>query len=63
MFSEIESAVLDGRFDAGVIIHENRFTYEAKGLEKVVVPGAGHFVHVERPADVNRRIVKFFQTR
>ena len=28
--------MLDGRFDAGVIIHENRFTYEAKGLRKIV---------------------------
>jgi 1,4-dihydroxy-6-naphthoate synthase len=36
VFSSIESAVLEGQFDAGVIIHENRFTYEAKGLEKVV---------------------------
>ena len=36
LFSAIESAVLEGRFDAGVIIHENRFTYEAKGLKKVV---------------------------
>jgi pimeloyl-ACP methyl ester carboxylesterase len=34
-----------------------------KGLEKVVVPGAGHFVHIERPGEVNRRIVDFFQTR
>jgi 1,4-dihydroxy-6-naphthoate synthase len=36
VFSEIETALLDGRFDAGVIIHENRFTYEAKGLHKIV---------------------------
>jgi 1,4-dihydroxy-6-naphthoate synthase len=36
LFSEIEPAVLDGRFDAGVIIHENRFTYEAKGLKKII---------------------------
>jgi pimeloyl-ACP methyl ester carboxylesterase len=34
-----------------------------KGLEKVVFPGAGHFVHIERPRDVNRRIVNFLQTR
>jgi pimeloyl-ACP methyl ester carboxylesterase len=34
-----------------------------KGLEKVVYPGAGHFVHVERPGDVNRRIVEFLQAR
>jgi pimeloyl-ACP methyl ester carboxylesterase len=32
----------------------------AKGLEKVVFPGAGHFVHLERPGEVNRRIVEFF---
>ena len=36
LFSEIEAAVLDERFDAGLIIHENRFTYEAKGLKKIV---------------------------
>jgi 1,4-dihydroxy-6-naphthoate synthase len=36
VFSEIESAVLEGAFDAGVIIHENRFTYEARGLRKIV---------------------------
>lgn len=36
VFSEIEAAVLDGRFDAGLIIHENRFTYEAKGLRKII---------------------------
>jgi pimeloyl-ACP methyl ester carboxylesterase len=33
------------------------------GLEKVVYKGAGHFVHVERPGDVNRRIVEFLQAR
>ena len=36
IFSEIESAVLRGDFDAGLIIHENRFTYEDKGLKKVI---------------------------
>ena len=36
LFSEIESAVLRCDFDAGLIIHENRFTYEAKGLRKIV---------------------------
>ena len=36
IFSDIESAVLDGRVDAGVIIHENRFTYQLKGLKKVI---------------------------
>jgi 1,4-dihydroxy-6-naphthoate synthase len=36
VFSEIEGALQDERFDAGLIIHENRFTYEAKGLRKIV---------------------------
>ncbi len=36
VFSEIEAAVLEGRVDAGVIIHESRFTYAAKGLAKLV---------------------------
>jgi 1,4-dihydroxy-6-naphthoate synthase len=36
VFSEIEGALLDARFDAGLIIHENRFTYQAKGLRKIV---------------------------
>jgi 1,4-dihydroxy-6-naphthoate synthase len=36
VFSAIETALLNGEFDAGVIIHENRFTYEAKGLRKII---------------------------
>lgn len=36
LFSDIEAAVLDGRSDAGLIIHENRFTYAQKGLVKLV---------------------------
>jgi 5,8-dihydroxy-2-naphthoate synthase len=36
VFSEIEAALLRDEFDAGLIIHENRFTYEAKGLRKIV---------------------------
>ncbi len=36
LFSEIEEAILGNEVDAGVIIHENRFTYERKGLLKVV---------------------------
>ena len=36
LFSDIEAAVLDGRYDAGVIIHENRFTYADRGLRKII---------------------------
>tara|TARA_B100001758_G_C18405894_1_gene612047 strand:- start:1659 stop:2462 length:804 start_codon:yes stop_codon:yes gene_type:complete len=36
LFSKIENYVLNNKVDAGLIIHENRFTYEDKGLEKVI---------------------------
>jgi 1,4-dihydroxy-6-naphthoate synthase len=35
IFSDIETSVLEERTDLGVIIHENRFTYQQKGLHKV----------------------------
>jgi len=69
LFSEIEPAVLDGRFDAGVIIHENRFTYSAKGLRKIVdlgefwegetgapIPLGGIVVTRTLPDDVKRTV-------
>ena len=40
LFSEIEDAVLMNKVDLGVIIHENRFTYQQKGLFKVCDLGA-----------------------
>jgi 1,4-dihydroxy-6-naphthoate synthase len=36
LFSDIEEVILSGEADAGVIIHENRFTYRAKGLRKII---------------------------
>jgi 1,4-dihydroxy-6-naphthoate synthase len=35
-FFEIESALLNNQIDLGVIIHENRFTYQDKGLKKII---------------------------
>ena len=35
LFSDIEDLVCVGKFDAGLIIHENRFTFQKKGLVKV----------------------------
>ena len=50
LFSEIEPVLLDGRFDAGVIIHENRFTYEARGLRKII--DLGEFWETETGAPI-----------
>lgn len=36
VFNEIEDLVLSAKVDAGVIIHENRFTYQQKGLYKLI---------------------------
>jgi 1,4-dihydroxy-6-naphthoate synthase len=40
LFSDIESSLLDGNIDLGLIIHENRFTYEEKGLHKIIDLGS-----------------------
>jgi 1,4-dihydroxy-6-naphthoate synthase len=39
LFSDIPEVVLSGEVDAGLIIHETRFTYEAMGLLKVADTG------------------------
>jgi len=36
VFSDIEKSVIDESVDAGLIIHESRFTYEEKGLKKII---------------------------
>ncbi|HEY7288213.1 MAG TPA: 1,4-dihydroxy-6-naphthoate synthase [Vicinamibacterales bacterium] len=69
VFSEIEGALLDGTFDAGVIIHENRFTYQAKGLSKIVdlgefweretgapIPLGGVVIRRALPDDVKQKV-------
>jgi len=40
VFSDIENALLNNEIDLGLIIHENRFTYQAKDLHKVLDLGA-----------------------
>lgn len=47
VFSGIESAVLSGEVDLGLIIHENRFTYRQKGLEKVIDLGEWWEAHTK----------------
>ena len=36
LFSDIEEMVINDHVDAGLIIHENRFTYQNKGLVKIL---------------------------
>jgi 1,4-dihydroxy-6-naphthoate synthase len=63
LFSAIEDAVITGRADLGVIIHENRFTYREKGLKLVKDLGAAWEYRMNIPVPlggiaVNRRIDK-----
>ncbi len=39
VFSQIEDAILKDEVDAGLIIHENRFTYYKRGLRKIADMG------------------------
>jgi 1,4-dihydroxy-6-naphthoate synthase len=36
LFSDLEGLLLEGAIDLALIIHENRFTYESKGLKKIL---------------------------
>ena len=69
LFSDIESAVLNGSMDAGLIIHENRFTYAAKGLKKIIdlgeywesetgaaIPLGGIVINRALPDDVQQKV-------
>jgi 1,4-dihydroxy-6-naphthoate synthase len=69
LFSDIEDAVLEGRADAGLIIHENRFTYAQRGLVKILdlgehwesttglpIPLGGIVVRRDLPTDVQRAL-------
>lgn len=40
VFSDIEDALLCNEIDLGLIIHENRFTYQNKGLKKIIDLGS-----------------------
>ena len=58
VFNEIENAVLSGKVDAGVIIHENRFTYQDKGLVKLVDLGEYWEQNTGAPIPLGGIIVK-----
>jgi len=69
VFSDIENAVLEGRVDIGLIIHENRFTYQDKGLKKIIdlgdywekqtgcaIPLGGIVANRNLPLDVQHKV-------
>jgi 1,4-dihydroxy-6-naphthoate synthase len=58
LFSDIEGAILRGRVDAGVIIHENRFTYQAKGLKKIIDLGEYWETNMKMPIPLGGIAIK-----
>ena len=69
IFSEIENEVLKGNADAGLIIHENRFTYQDKGLVKIIdlgsywedntgmpIPLGGIVVKKDLPDEIQKKV-------
>lgn len=74
LFSDIEDAVLRGDVDAGLIIHENRFTYQQKGLVKLVdlgeywenstqmpIPLGGIVIRRDLPPDFQLKVNRVLQ--
>jgi 1,4-dihydroxy-6-naphthoate synthase len=58
VFSDIEEAVLNGDVDAGLIIHENRFTYKDKGLVKLADLGEYWEAMAQAPIPLGGIVVK-----
>jgi 1,4-dihydroxy-6-naphthoate synthase len=69
VFSDIEQALLDDRIEVGLIIHENRFTYQDKGLKKIMdlgdywekqtgcaIPLGGIVANRKLPIDVQHKV-------
>ena len=69
VFSAVESALLNDEYDAGLLIHENRFTYAAKGLKRIIdlgefwesetgapIPLGGIVISRRLPDEVKRRV-------
>ncbi|MDO8994099.1 1,4-dihydroxy-6-naphthoate synthase [Daejeonella sp.] len=68
-FFEIESALLNHQIDMGVIIHENRFTYQEKGLKKIIdlgefwenltqgpIPLGGIMIKRDLPEEIKQKV-------
>jgi 1,4-dihydroxy-6-naphthoate synthase len=71
-FDQIQQAVIDGKVDAGLLIHEGQLTYQAEGLHKIVdlgewwfertgglpLPLGGNVIRRDLGADVMRTVSK-----
>lgn len=58
LFSDIEEAVLSHQVDAGLLIHESRFTYQQKGLEKIIDLGEFWETLIHAPIPLGGIVIK-----
>lgn len=75
LFSDIEDVVLSGEADAGLIIHESRFTYSSKGLKKIMdlgeyweektnlpIPLGGIMIRRDLPEEIRKKVDHILKT-
>lgn len=58
LFSSIEQQILNGQVDAGLIIHENRFTYQDRGLIKLIDLGEWWEKETQLPIPLGGIVIK-----
>jgi len=58
VFDEVMPAIADGKVDAGVVIHEGRFTYQNQGMEKLLDLGAWWEEHSGLPIPLGAIAIK-----
>ncbi len=58
VFSEIENQILSEEYDAGVIIHENRFTYHERGLKLIADLGKKWHQLTQQPIPLGGIVIK-----
>jgi 1,4-dihydroxy-6-naphthoate synthase len=58
LFSEIENALINDEADAGLIIHETRFTYQKRGLIKIADMGEYWEKLVNLPVPLGAIVIK-----
>ena len=74
VFHDIEAAILRGSVDAGVIIHENRFTYQERGFIKLLdlgefwesttglpIPLGGIVINRKFPVEIQQKVDRVLQ--
>ncbi|HUY25945.1 MAG TPA: alpha/beta hydrolase [Candidatus Binataceae bacterium] len=61
---DVPAMMLHGREDGciGAELLDGMEAFFPKGLRKEVIAGAGHFVHQEKPAEVNKLILEFLKS-